>query len=73
MIEKRGRPKGRAVDKTIALRLSDEMVERIEAHAGRLAAAAPGVNVRTSDAVRALLIVALDHVEQAAGIKKRSK
>ena len=46
-----------------AFRLPDELIERIDAHARRMAETMPGVTFTRADAVRALLTIALDQVE----------
>lgn len=52
-------------DEQIAVRLPAHLVERVDAYRSQLAKAAPGIGVTRSDAVRALLLVALDHHERA--------
>lgn len=47
----------------VAFRLDDELVERIDAYAKRLAVKTPGIEYSRADAVRALLARALDAVE----------
>ena len=52
--------------KQLAIRLPVPLIERLEAHAKRLRAATPGVNVTRADALRALLIDACDYAEEQA-------
>lgn len=52
--------------KQIAVRLPVDLLDRLEAHASRMKAGAPGVGVTRADAIRALLLDALDRVEAAA-------
>jgi hypothetical protein len=54
-----------------AVRLSAGMIERLERHATRMRRASPGVDVRRSDALRALLHEALSvHETREAGAAK---
>ena len=48
--------------KQTAFRLPEGLVERIDAYAETLMAATPGLNVSRADAVRMLLLRALDEV-----------
>jgi len=52
------------------VRLPVGLVERIEKHALRLRRARPGLNVSRTEALRALLLDALDAVEE---LEKRPK
>ena len=56
-----------------AYRLPDELIARIDRHVERMRAAAPGCRVARSDAVRSLLIAALDVAEAAAGDASKGK
>ena len=47
----------------LGLRLDAAIVQRLDAHAERLSAVSPGLTVTRTDAVRVLLIAALDEVE----------
>ena len=47
----------------VAFRLEDELIERIDAYARRLAERTPGITYTRVDAARALLALALDVVE----------
>jgi hypothetical protein len=49
--------------KQLAIRLPVSLIDRLERHTLRLRRASPGVDVRRADAVRALLIDALDYAE----------
>ena len=48
----------------VGFRLPDSMLERIDEYVARLAKVQPGVGVSRTDAVRALLLRALDVVER---------
>lgn len=52
-----------AETKQLAIRLPVEVIERIERHAARLKRATPGVGVTRTDALRSLLLDALDYAE----------
>jgi len=56
--------------KQLAIRLPVALVERIERHAVRLEHARPGVNVTRTEALRALLIDALNAAEEQERAKK---
>lgn len=62
---KAGRPRTANVQKRITLGLSGDLAERLNAHIARMRASAPGVRIETTDALRSLLIDALDRVEGA--------
>jgi hypothetical protein len=51
----------------VAFRLPQTMVERLDAHAGRLRGVQPGVRVSRTDVVRLLLLRALEVVEAERG------
>lgn len=48
----------------VAFRLDAELLERLQAHAERMSKAMPGVEFSRTDAVRALLLKALDAEER---------
>jgi hypothetical protein len=48
----------------VQVRLRSEVIDRIDAHRARLEADAPGVSLSRSDAVRALLLAALEAAER---------
>ena len=56
----------------MGMRLSEELVERLDQHVERMKAAQPGMEVTRSDAIRVLLLVALDAVEPA-DVKAKAK
>ena len=60
---KAGRPRTADVQKRITLGISGELAERVNAHIARMRAPAPGVRIDTTDALRSLLIDALDRAE----------
>jgi hypothetical protein len=49
----------------VAFRLEPSLIARIDAHAGRMSAATPGLTFSRIDALRALLVPALDAAEAA--------
>lgn len=55
-----------ANDSQVAIRLPATIVERVEAHAAKLARQHPGLVVRRADAFRMLLHAALDDAERDA-------
>jgi hypothetical protein len=48
----------------VAFRLPKALIKRVDAYAARLEAAQPGMKVTRTDAVRVLLVRALDAAEQ---------
>jgi len=50
----------------LALRLPASLIERLDAHAERMRRSTPGVTLSRADAIRTLLITALDAAEAAA-------
>lgn len=54
-----------------AFKLPAELVERLDAHAGHLREQSPGIHITRADALRALLISALDSVEAQLSNKRR--
>ena len=58
----------------LAIRFPTALVERVEAHVTRMRRASPGVNVTRADAIRALVIDALDLAdEQEREAKAKTK
>lgn len=53
----------KAREKQLVVRLPDEVFERIDAHAARLKALAPGLSISRTEALRSLVISALDAAE----------
>ena len=54
----------------VAFRLEEDLLARVDAHAEKMAAMMPGVNVTRADAVRALLTQALSAAQAPAEKKK---
>ena len=59
----RGRPRKIETMDTLAVRLPDDLVERIEKYCERLKADLPGFNVSRADAVRQLLTIGIQAEE----------
>lgn len=57
---KRGRPRKDSVMDTLAVRLPDDIVSRIDQYVADLRERFPGLNVSRADAVRQLLLAGLD-------------
>ncbi|MEP1199904.1 hypothetical protein [Tateyamaria sp.] len=57
---KRGRPRKSDVMDTLAVRLPDELVARIDAYVDKLRSQFPGLTITRADAVRQLLISGLE-------------
>jgi hypothetical protein len=57
----------------IAIRLPVPVMDRLEAHARRLRDRNPGVSVTRADAIRALLLDALDTIETKEGTRSKAK
>ena len=55
----------------VAFRFPEDLIMRVDRHAERMRAAAPGVDINRADAVRSLLTLALDQIERASGPKRR--
>ncbi len=53
-----------ANDDQVTVRLPAHLVERVDRHRGRMAEAAPGVGIRRSDALRALILLGLESAER---------
>ena len=60
----RGRPRKSETMDTLAVRLPDDLVERVENYIEALQAQLPGINVTRADAIRQLLIVGLNTEEE---------
>jgi hypothetical protein len=67
-MSKRGRPTKLEDQTQVALRLPQDMLDRVDRYQLQLSKTVPGVQVTRADAFRALLTLALDHVE---GRRKR--
>ena len=59
----RGRPRKNETMDTLAVRLPDDLVARVEKHIKTLRAQLPGLNVSRADAIRQLLIIGLEAEE----------
>ena len=59
-------PAARDRTRQLAIRLPTSLVDRLDAHAERMRAQARGVRVTRADALRSLLLAALDTVEIAS-------
>lgn len=67
----RERTESMANEKQVSFRLPADLVDRIEAHARRLQANAPGMTVTRADVVRMLLTRAIVEAEAEQGTKPR--
>ena len=57
---RRGRPKKDAVMDTLAVRMPDDLVERLDDYIERFQKAFPGLNITRADAIRQLLNTGLE-------------
>ena len=57
--KKRGRPRKPETMDTLAVRIPDDLVERIDNYCDRLHADLPGLNISRADAIRQLITVGL--------------
>jgi len=64
-------PRSKERGTQLAFRLPEELVERIDTHVKRLGRDNPGLDFTRTDAVRSLLVRALDDVEAGDKGKKR--
>jgi hypothetical protein len=60
----RGRPRKAETMDTLAVRLPDDLVKRVDSYCERLRTDLPGLNVARADAIRQLLIVGLQTEEK---------
>ena len=56
---RRGRPKKTSVMEALPLRISDELLEQIDAYHAKLQQDLPGISISRADAVRQLIAVGL--------------
>lgn len=74
-VDEKGRspmtPRSKERGTQLAFRLPDELVERIDEHVKRLGRDNPGLDFTRTDAVRSLLVRALDDVEGSDKGRKR--
>ena len=60
----RGRPRKADVMDTLAVRLPDDLVERVDKYIDHLRDELPGLNISRADAIRQLLMVGLREEER---------
>ena len=53
-----------------SIRLSESLLERLDAHVRRIVAGTPGLSITRTQAIRALVMDGLDRAEQAEAQKK---
>ena len=69
--KKRGRPKKLETMDALAVRIPDNLVERIDRYSNYLITDLPGLNISRADAIRQLITVGLQEEEMRLGIKEQ--
>ena len=68
--KKRGRPKKPETMEALAVRIPDNLVERIDRYSDHLITDLPGLNISRADAIRQLITVGLREEEKRLGVRK---